>query len=110
MLFTIAIFLLFGFILAWVAQMVSREEVSVGLGVGILVIAYIATTFTKVAVRDAEEAVRAAAPIGVLFGVLILGLTLLAKLNIKHAAIISVIYTVLLTLIGYGISAAINAK
>jgi hypothetical protein len=99
------IFIVFGFLLAWVAQMVSREEVSVGLGAGILIITFIAWVFTRALLKDADDQLRTLASTGVLFGVLLLGLTQLARLSLKHAAIISAIYTVLLTLIGLGVTA-----
>lgn len=110
MLFYAFIFLVFGFLLAWIAQMVSREEVSLGMGIGILIFTYITWAFARVALKDAEAPLPTAVPIGVLFGVLTLLLGVVAKLSWKHAAIIGAIYTVLITLVGLGVDAALSAK
>lgn len=103
LLVVLAIYVFLGFMLAWIAQIVAREEVEVKTGVIILVL----TAVISWAVQWGAGNVLG--PWGATLGgtvanfvVLIALLNLIAKLSWKHSAIIAGIYTGLLFLVAIG--------
>lgn len=94
LLLLIVIYLVLGFMYAWIAGVVAREEISVGTGVFVVLLPGV--------VRIA----LAIAGLNIGLGGLLLDLALLtvggaliAKLEWRHAAIIAAVYTVLLFLV-----------
>lgn len=110
LLIIIAMYVFLGFMLAWIAQVVAREEVEVKTGVIILVL----TAIIGYAVQAGAAAAfgsGAALALGTLsnFAALIVLLNLVAKLSWKHSAIIAAIYTVLIFAAALGIGLLIAA-
>lgn len=104
----ICMYLVLGFLLAWVAQLVAREEVEVKTGVLILVITAIVSIAAGLILGQTAPSL---APVGLpalQFGMLVVLTKQLAGLTWKHSLIIAVIYTVLLFLLRLALGALLS--
>lgn len=94
MIVTVGFFLILGFLLAWVVGVVSSEEITIGKGFGLALLAFIAGSFACVFVRATP--VSAVAPLagGLVGGAAVMVLVRLSEKAIswKHAAIIGAVY------------------
>src|SRR5262245_21091404 len=101
----LAIYTVLGFFLAWIAQMVAREEVEVKTGVITLVCSGVVSLLVRVGIYQIDSGpAGVGAGIVAELGVLTLMIHLIAKLSWKHSIIISLIYTVLLAGVMFGLS------
>jgi hypothetical protein len=102
----IAIYVFLGFLLAWIAQMVAREEVSIGTGVLTLVCAGVANFFIGMGLEQAlgESVVTTVLQFVSGYIVFVMCLKAIAKLEWKHSAIIAAIYQVVIFLILFGLA------
>ncbi len=103
MIVLIALVLLQGFMLAWIAQVVAREEVEVKTGVLVVVITAVLSTIAGFALRNTLGLwPTAILQVAIYYGLLSTLLKVMAHLQLKHASIIAGIYTViyLVTIIG----------
>lgn len=105
----ICLYVVLGFILAWVAGVVAREEIGVGTGVLILVLTAIVSIAARFGLATVSPAAATWLTPVVNFGTLIVLLNLVAHLSWKHSAIIAAVYTVLLWLLGFAIAACAGA-
>jgi hypothetical protein len=100
----LAVYVVLGFLLAWIAAMVAKEEIEVKTGVITLMCSGLVSLLARVGVSMVlEEPLASIASIAVDLGVLTLMINLIAKLNWKHSVIIAAIYTVLMTVVMFGI-------
>ena len=99
----IVVFVVLGFMYAWVTGVVAREEISVGRGVAILVLAGIASLIFSAFVTDNSYAGAA-----VNLGMLTLFGRWLAQVEWKHALVIAIVYTVILFAIAMGLASCAN--
>jgi len=100
----VAVYCVLGFVFAWVAQVVSREEVSVGAGIGIVVTAGIVAILTSAVLASYAGGLAVFLIPVVNFGLFTLLTNLIAKLSWKHSAIIAAIYTALLFVVGFALT------
>lgn len=96
MIVLIALVLIQGFMLAWIAQLVAHEEVEVKTGVLVVVITAVLSTIAGLALRGTLGLwPTAILQIIIYYGVLSTLLKMMAHLGWKHSGIIAGIYTVL---------------
>ncbi|MEX2219737.1 MAG: hypothetical protein WD749_13370 [Phycisphaerales bacterium] len=99
----ICIYIVLGFMLAWIAGVVAREDVEVKTGVIILVLTGIASIALGLGLNEmAPDAAAWILPF-LQFGLLTALIALIAKLSWKHSLIIALIYTVLITVLVLGL-------
>ncbi len=92
----IAVYVVLGFMLAWIAGAVAKEDVEVKTGVIVLVVTGILSVLINIGIGQiAPSIVTWTWPI-VNFGLLVLLLNLIAKLSWKHSGLIAAIYTLVL--------------
>lgn len=100
----ICIYLVLGFFLAWIAGVVAREDVEVKTGAIILFVTGVLSVLARLGLKESmPEAIPWLMPI-IQFGILIVLLHLIARLSMKHSAIIAAIYTGLLFLVGLALA------
>ncbi|MFN7019730.1 MAG: hypothetical protein ACK4WH_00200 [Phycisphaerales bacterium] len=105
LLFLICVYIVLGFILAWVAGVVAREEIGVRTGVLILFLTAVISVGARLGIAAvAPGAVLWLSPV-VNFGALIVLLHLMAYLSWKHSAIIAAVYTAILFVLGLALKA-----
>lgn len=94
MVLSVGFFLILGFLLAWVVGVVSSEEISIGKGFGLALLAFIAGSFACIFTRGTP--VSAIAPLvgGLVGGAAVMVLVRLSEKTIswKHGAIIGAVY------------------
>jgi hypothetical protein len=97
----LAAYVVLGFMLAWIAGMVAKEEVEVKTGVLTLICAGIVSLLARLGIKQILGAGVEALGADVIadLAVLTLMINLIAKLSWKHSIIIAVIYTVVLTIL-----------
>lgn len=96
----IAVYFCLGFLLSWIAGVVAREEVSIGTSVVTIVIAGLLSFGAGLGLREiAPDAAPIVEPVAD-FVIFTLMIHLIAKLSLKHSAIIAAIYAVILLLFG----------
>jgi hypothetical protein len=101
----LAVFVVLGFMLAWIAGMVAQEEVEVKTGVLTLICSGILSILADVCIALVMTGPAAlGASIVAKLAILTLMINLIAKLSWKHSAIIAVIYTVVLTALAIGLT------
>ncbi len=103
----LAIYVVLGFMLAWIAGLVAREEVDVKTGVLTLVVSGVLGILASLgidAVLD-EGTGSTVLNAGAQFVILTACIRLFAKLSWKHSLIIAVIYTVVINVIVLGLAA-----
>lgn len=98
LLIIIAIYAVLGFMYAWIAGVVAREDVDVKAGVLVVVMPAIAGIALSLA--DLGPLIDLGLSIGLNFVLLTLGGRFFARLGWKHAAIIAAIYIMLLVVLG----------
>lgn len=106
-----ALYIFLGFMLAWIAMMVAREEVTVGTGIFTLIAAGIMGWLID-AVLDMvvpAGALQTMVHFAVILGTLTLALHLIAKLEWKHSFLISVIYAVVINGVLFALASCIAA-
>lgn len=108
-LIAIAILVVFGFLYVWIANVVAREEVSVGIGIAILVLTGIVNFVFNLLVSPLLGKATSLVAIPVNFLVLAGMTVLLAKIPFKQALIIAAIFTVLMWVLAFGIAACAAA-
>jgi hypothetical protein len=93
----ICIYLVLGFMLAWVAGVIAKEDVAPMTGAIILFLSGLISTLVKYGLATQVSA-EAATALGVLVDLVVLTLMikLIARLSWKHAGIIAAIYSVLI--------------
>lgn len=101
----IAVLAVLGFLLAWIVGIVAHEEISVMRGVGIIVCAGVANYAANLAIESASPDLATYTSLPVSFIILILMIKLIAEVEWKPAAIIALIYTVLLFVVGLVLAA-----
>jgi hypothetical protein len=105
LLLTVCILIALGFVYVWIANVVAHEEVSVGVGVAILVLAGIANfalNFLLGAALGGTITLILSIPLNFL---VLAGLThLLAKINFKQSLIVAAIFTVLMFMLSFGMT------
>lgn len=100
----ICLYLVLGFMYAWVMNMVSKDDVPVVKGAVILFLVAIISLLIGAALKDQSDVVQILGSVGGQFAALV-GLTIvIAGLEVKHAVISAAIYTVLLFLAGLGLA------
>jgi hypothetical protein len=100
----IGVYLVLGFLLAWIANLVANEEVEVKTGFLILIITGILSVLVRIGMNQvAPDAAVVVAPVAN-FVLLVVLLKLMAQLGWKHSAIIAAIYTAILFAVGLGLS------
>jgi hypothetical protein len=99
----ICLYAVLGFMLAWIAGVVAREDVEVKTGVLILVLTAVIAIAGAFGVESVWQGGSKYASPFINFAALALMIRLIAKLEWKHSAIIAGIYTVLLFLIASGL-------
>ena len=94
-----SVYTVLGFFLAWIAQMVAREDVEVRTGVITLIVSGITWLLIQIALSYfiGDAANYTSTPVN--FAVLTCSLHVIAKLSWKHSAIIAAIYAALLFLL-----------
>lgn len=92
----IAVYVVLGFLLAWIAGAVAREDVEVKTGVIVLVVTGILALLINLGIDQVAPGITTWTWPIVNYGVLVLLLNLIAKLSWKHSALIAIIYTVIL--------------
>jgi hypothetical protein len=98
------VYLVLGFLLAWIANLVANEEVEVKTGFLILIITGILSVLVRIGMNQvAPDAAVVVAPVAN-FVLLVVLLKLMAQLGWKHSAIIAAIYTAILFAVGLGLS------
>lgn len=105
----IAVYCVLGFLFTWIAQIVAKEEVSVGAGIGIVVGTGIAAAVTAIGLAASVPALVVFIMPLVNFGLLVCLTHLIARLSWKHSAIIAAIYTALMFLVGIAFTACAAA-
>lgn len=105
---TIAVYLVLGFLLAWVANIVAKDDVPVWKGVVILFLTGVAQLALQIGLQDHSESLRS--NVSPVFNVaMITVLTrFIAGLSWKHSVIIGAIYTVLLFVMGLAFTACMS--
>lgn len=104
LLLLICVYLVLGFMYAWVMNMVSKEDVPVTKGAVILFLVALVNIGLGLALKDQSDIVRLAVSLGGQF-LALCGLTIvIAQLEVKHAAISAAIYTALLFVLGLGLA------
>ncbi|MFG0306557.1 MAG: hypothetical protein ACF8Q5_10150 [Phycisphaerales bacterium JB040] len=104
----IVVYIVLGFMYAWITGIVAREEISVGTGVLILVLSGVLTIIAGVGLAAAgieNELTLQLAGTAVSLGSLTLMGKAIAKLEWKHALIIACVYSVLLFVNGLALGA-----
>lgn len=97
----IVVYLVLGFLYAWVMNMVSREDVSVVRGAAILLITAVAAAIVGAVLPEGlDRAIILSLGTLVNFVCLITLTKLIAQLSWKHAAISAAVYTALLFVFG----------
>lgn len=104
----ICLYIVLGFIFSWVAAVVAKEDVEVKTGVLILVITGVCSLIFRFGVVAAAPELRLASPL-VDFLLLMSMTHLIAKLSWKHSAIIAVVYSVLIFVLVFGLTACMKA-
>lgn len=105
----IAVYAFLGFLLAWISQVIAKEDISVGTGVVILILTGIVGFGIKMfAISALGDVLGGLVALAGQFGVLIVMLNVLAHLTWKHSAIIASIYTGVLFAIGLAMRLAIG--
>jgi hypothetical protein len=101
----LAVYTVLGFMLAWIAAMVAKEEVEVKTGVITLICSGVVSFLVRLGLFEIMGSAEAtgAAIISDL-AILALMLNLIAKLSWKHSAIIAVIYTVVIDGLLFGMA------
>ena len=100
----VCLYIILGFMLAWIAGVVAREDVEVKTGVIILFLTAVISIAGQVGIEMAAEGSSKWAAPFINFGALLLMIRLIAKLEWKHSAIIAAIYTALLFLLGMALA------
>ena len=103
LLLLIFIYIILGFMYAWVTGIVAREEITVGRGVAILVLTGIGSLLFSGLVDD-----NTLLTAGVNLALLTLFGRWLAQVEWKHALIIAIVYTVILIAIATGLASCAN--
>src|SRR3954471_19362558 len=104
LLIIVVIYLVLGFTLAWIANMVAQEDVEVKTGVLVLFLTWLITFGIRYALNATLPDLTSWIMPPVYFATLILLLNLITKLSWKHSAIIALIYTVILWAAFFGLS------
>lgn len=105
----IAVYLILGFLLAWVAGVVAKEDVSVTTGVIVLIVFGMLSFLAELGLEAiAPDAAWIAQP-PINFAIFTLAIHLIAKLTLKHSAIIAAIYTAVIFVIGFAITGCVAA-
>jgi|GEM_PF-2548948 len=102
----VLVYIVLGFMYAWITGVVAREEISVGTGVLVLVISGILSIAAGVGLGAAglEGITLQLAGTAVSLGSLTLMGKAIAKLEWKHAFIIACVYSVLLFILGLALA------
>jgi hypothetical protein len=106
----ICVYVMLGFMLAWIAGMVAQEEVSIGTGVLVLILAGVLSVVCNMLVASAAPDIADYTGPVITFAFLVIFLNLIAKLSWKHSAIIGLIYSVVIALVGLGLRSCISAQ
>jgi len=106
----VCVLIMFGFVYVWIANVVAHEDVSVGIGVAILILTGIANFVINLLLLAALGTVLTMI-VGTATNFLVLaGMTrLLAKIPFKQSLIIAGIFTVLMFLLALGLRACTAA-
>jgi hypothetical protein len=102
----ICIYLVLGFMLAWVAGIVAKEDVAPVTGATVLFLAGLISMGIKYVLAEQVDGESARLGLGVIvdLAVLTLMIRLIARLNWKHSAIIAAIYSVLILVVVMGLA------
>lgn len=105
-LLTICIYLVLGFMLAWVAGIVAKEDVSPVTGAIVLFVSGVISLLVKYLIAEQVDSGEARLGLGLAvdLAVLTLMIRLIAKLSWKHSAIIAAIYSVLILVVVMGLA------
>ncbi|MBX3385247.1 MAG: hypothetical protein KF768_01605 [Phycisphaeraceae bacterium] len=107
--FLICIYIVLGFLLAWIAGIVAREEITITTGVVVLLVSGFLSIAAGFGLAEiAPEAGPLVQPF-INFAILALMIHLIAKLSLKHSAIIAAIYAVILLLIAFALRGCVAA-
>lgn len=100
----ICVYVMLGFLFAWVAGIVAKEEVEISTGVLVLIVSAIMAFAAKVGLQQfmSKESIVWLVPV-VNLAVLTVMTNLFAKLSWKHSAIIAVVYTVVIFLLSFAL-------
>ena len=106
MIILIFIFLVLGFLYAWIAGIVSREEISIGAGVVTVLLAGIFGALAKYPLpSDWGGLLIVPIEFAISFVMLTLMGKMIAKLEWKHSAIIALAYGIVISMLSFGLGA-----
>jgi hypothetical protein len=101
----LAVYTLLGFMLAWIAAMVAKEDIEVKTGVITLICSGVTSFLVRLGLGQIMSGYEAmGAGFVTDLAVLTLMINLIAKLSWKHSAIIAVIYTVITSALFVGLA------
>jgi hypothetical protein len=102
----IAVYVVLGFLLAWIANMVAQEDISVGTGVLTLICAGVVNFFIELGLDQVlDDGIgKLLLLLLIQFFVFAACIKALAKLGWKHSFIIAAIYDGLLFVVGLGLA------
>lgn len=104
----VAVLVVLGFLLAWIIGIVAQEEVSIGQGVLILLCTGVCNMLLGVVLQKMAPQAADWAGIPVSFAVLTSMVWLIAKVEFKKAAIIGLVFSVILFVVSLGLAAAFS--
>jgi hypothetical protein len=102
------IYAVLGFMLAWIAGVVAKEDVEIRTGVIVLVLTGVVATASGLALNEYAPSLRLPLLPFINYAALVLFLRALAHLSWKNSAIIALIYAVLLTGIIMGLGSCMR--
>ena len=109
MIIAAAIFLVLGFMLAWITGVVANEEIELKHGVIIVLITGIIAKIVDYSLRDTDAAIALASNAAVWIVLLAGLLRLVTHVPFKKGILIATIYAVITTGISLGMTSCINA-